>query len=219
MGLLFKHGLVFDLDDTLYSEMDFVLSAYRCISNELSKETGREHFQELCELRESGVNPLEKILERYKVSITISSLVDLYRFHRPQIMLRDGARDLLDSARRRGIPIGLVTDGRGRTQRNKLCELGIEDCFDLIVISEEFGSEKPSLKNFLAFSSRFMCLKYWYVADNWKKDFLGPNQLGWDSVCLLDDGRNVHKRPADLASAFHPKYVISKLDELHSYLQ
>jgi putative hydrolase of the HAD superfamily len=218
MVSLFSHGIVFDLDDTLYSEEDFVLSAYRHISAELSRETGLEHFTEMCEFRRNGLNPLDAILERYRVSIDIKTLVDLYRFHLPTIELRDGAKWLLDQIKRKEIPLGLVTDGRSRTQRNKLTGLGIDGYFDSIVISEEFGLEKPSVANFLEFSKRFSCLTYWYVGDNWAKDFFGPNQLGWNSVCLVDDGRNIHKKPASISEEFHPKYSISKLNELIALL-
>lgn len=219
MESLFNHGIVFDLDDTLYSEEDYVLSAYRHISAELSKETGLEHFGEMCDFRKNGLNPLDAILDRYRFSMDVGALVELYRFHLPKIELRDGVKRLLDQIKEKGIPLGLVTDGRSRTQRNKLIGLGIDGYFDSIVISEEFGSEKPSVANFLAFSTCFSCSSYWYVGDNWAKDFLGPNQLGWNSVCLVDDGRNIHKKPAKIAEEFHPKYSITKLNELIALLE
>ena len=219
MESLFNHGIVFDLDDTLYSEEDFVLSAYRYISAELSKETGLDHFSEMCDLRAIGRNPLDAILERHSVSTNVDTLVELYRFHAPTIKLREGAKSLLEQIKAKGIPLGLVTDGRSRTQRNKIFGLGIDRYFDSIVISDEFGSEKPSVANFLAFSTRFSCSRYWYVGDNWKKDFLGPNQLGWNSVYLLDDGRNIHKKPVEIGNEFHPKYSISKLSELIALLE
>ncbi len=47
--------------------------------------------------------------------------------------------------------LGMITDGRSITQRNKYRALELDRFIDDndLVISEEFGSEKPSEKNFL----------------------------------------------------------------------
>jgi putative hydrolase of the HAD superfamily len=37
-----------------------------------------------------------------------------------------------------------------------------------------------------------------YVADNPMKDFVWPNRLGWTTVQLLDNGRNVHSQTIQL---------------------
>ena len=36
-----------------------------------------------------------------------------------------------------------------------------------------------------------------YVGDNLKKDFIAPYHLGWMTICLKDDGRNIHRKEVD----------------------
>ena len=54
-----------------------------------------------------------------------------------------------------------------------------------------------------------------YVGDNLKKDFVGANALGWQTVCLLDDGRNIHKQEFEkYGEEYQPKVKINTLLEL-----
>lgn len=83
------------------------------------------------------------------------------------------------------------------------------------MISEEFGSEKPSARNCEFFAEKFPGADFCCVGDNPAKDFAAPNALGWRTVCLLDDGGNV--RPQDFAAvpaAFLPQRKIKTLTEL-----
>ena len=41
------------------------------------------------------------------------------------------------------------------------------------------------------------CHDFTYVGDNPRKDFIAPNALGWQTVCLKDDGRNIHRQRVD----------------------
>ena len=100
-------------------------------------------------------------------------------------------------------------------QRNKIEALGLSRWMDAedIVISEEFGSEKPALSNYAYFMERYPeCHDFTYVGDNLKKDFIAPNALGWLTVCLKDDGRNIHRQEVeDLEEGMRPKRWIERL--------
>jgi putative hydrolase of the HAD superfamily len=63
------------------------------------------------------------------------------------LTLTAGVRALLTELKSSGHVLGLLTDGRSRTQRNKIRALGVEKWIDEIVISEEFGSAKPNERN------------------------------------------------------------------------
>lgn len=58
---------------------------------------------------------------------------------------------MLINLKQKGYKLGLITDGFSITQGNKLKALDIENLFDIIVISEEFGSKKPDLRNYELF--------------------------------------------------------------------
>ena len=56
--------------------------------------------------------------------------------------------------------------------------------------------------------------KYVYVGDNPVKDFLAPNKLGWMTVCLLDNGQNIHLQDFTLSVEFLPQRKIKDITEL-----
>src|SRR5690606_34560020 len=107
-----------------------------------------------------------------------------YREHMPEIKLREGVIEFLEELKNHQVPLGLITDGRSISQRNKLKALKIEGFFDDIIISEEFGSEKPDPENYLYFVNKYGKRDYYYIGDNTGKDFLIPARLGWNIICI-----------------------------------
>ena len=88
-----------------------------------------------------------------------------------------------------------------------------------IIISEEFGSGKPSEANFRYFMERYpKVAQLAYVGDNLRKDFITPKRLGWETFCLLDDGRNNHPQDFSCPEEFLPNIKIAALNELLSVL-
>ena len=88
------------------------------------------------------------------------------------------------------------------------------DWIEDVVISEEFGSEKPCEANYLYFEKKYPDYRFTYIADNLKKDFVAPNRLGWRTVCLKDDGRNIHSQNIEIAEVQKPQFIIDKLTDL-----
>ena len=204
--------IIFDLDDTLAYEIDYLKSAYKEIAENLDKVNSENLRLEMLEAYHKGLNVFEILIQKYPNS-TKQRLINIYRTHFPDIQFIEGANDLLDDIKRKGYKIGLITDGRSITQRNKLRALGIEGLFDLIIISEEFGSTKPDERNYKAFVVDDIS-EYFYIADNPKKDFLTPNKLGWTSICLLDKGNNIHPQNFDLDEKYLPKFVIENIKDV-----
>ncbi|OJU39929.1 MAG: hypothetical protein BGN97_13990 [Microbacterium sp. 69-10] len=62
--------------------------------------------------------------------------------------LFDDSRDVLVELRRRGIPIGLITNGPSTFQREKLRTVGIDGLFDVVVASGDIGVLKPDAEIF-----------------------------------------------------------------------
>ena len=114
----------------------------------------------------------------------------------------------------RKIGFSIITDGRSISQNNKIKALGLSHLAQNIIISEETGYEKPHVNNFKIIEKIYPDKKLLYVADNTSKDFLAPNTLKWDTVCLLDNGQNIHKQNFDLQIKYLPKIKINYLKEL-----
>jgi putative hydrolase of the HAD superfamily len=207
-------AVVFDLDDTLYKELDFLKSAYTAIAQTLTAQIGHNIFDEMLDLYKKKESTLDVIKTKYTFKESIENLIDLYRFHLPSINPSEGAIDLLSSLKKNKIKIGLITDGRSISQRNKIKALHFENLLHEIIISEEFGTEKPCLDNFQFFNTKYPNHTFFYIGDNTKKDFIAPNKLGWTTIGLLDDGQNIHKQDINISADKLPHYWVSSLAEL-----
>lgn len=212
-----KKVVCFDLDDTLYKEIGFLYSGYRVISQVIEQRTGSTGvYDQMCQLRHDGKNVFEELEKKYRGVINKAEMLTIYREHKPSISLDDGIESLLDALKQSGCIIGLITDGRSISQRNKISALGLERWIDNqnIVISEEFGSEKPNEQNYLYFEKRYPGCRYYYIGDNVEKDFIAPNKLGWETYCLKNDMRNVHYQNFNMPDIYLPNRIISLISDL-----
>ena len=213
--------ICFDLDDTLYKEIDYLKSAYREIAFFAARgdEDKREKaYKVMMEAYYAGGNAFETLNAFLGLDTPVTHYLDIYRSHLPLICLSTETIKTLDTLKAEGYIIGLITDGRSAQQRSKIHMLRLNRWIDKedIVISEEFGSEKPSLANFEYFMQRYPdCNDFTYVGDNPKKDFVAPNALGWKTICLKNDGRNIHQQSfEELAKEYLPDTIIESLAEI-----
>lgn len=219
--------IAFDLDDTLYKERDFVASGYRAIADRLEKKYGFRSSEMINVMSTAPLNPFDSLAEYLTnraiqqgltVDEDIAWMVDTYRHHIPEIKVSPDVSETLTTLKKRGNRLALITDGRVITQSNKIISLGIDEIIDEgnISISEAIGAEKYHRLPF----DRIMKLNpdvdsFAYVGDNPMKDFLWPNRLGWTTIQLKDNGRNVHSQSIELpANDYRPQMVIDRLSDL-----
>lgn len=215
----------FDLDDTLYKEIDFLKSGYRKVSEMVGNRyslDAHEVYARLLSWYNQGENPFERMNEAYGLNNPIGDYLNVYRYHQPSILLSQETISTLDALKDEGSVLGIISDGREITQKQKIEALGLFGLIesDFVFINEDKKYFKPNHWSF----DRFMLtcyekypnaeLDFYYVGDNTDKDFLAPNQLGWESICLLDDGRNIHKQNFVLSKEYLPKYTIKSMVEL-----
>ena len=220
--------ICFDLDDTLCKEIDYLKSAYREISLYAAEHCrgcsdpvavlAHKAYEAMFAAYHEGQNAFEELNKFLGLSLPVSDYLYIYRNHKPKIDLLEDVAQTLDTLKTEGVRIGLITDGRSVQQRNKIEALCLRRWIrnEDIVISEDFGSEKPALANFEYFMNRYPeCHDFTYVGDNPRKDFIAPNALGWLTVCLKDDGRNIHKQDfTSITAQALPKKTIESLKEL-----
>lgn len=214
--------VIFDLDDTLYYEIDYLRSAYKEIANAFVDKTHVDDLlQQMLYQYNSGNNVFKYLLSNYSSNLEVSDLLEIYRNHKPDIALSKSRTDLLQTLSLWNIPIGLVTDGRTITQRSKIDALGLSQYIHSsnIIISEEFGSSKPSVANFEYFQTQYNNKTFVYIGDNVSKDFLAPNQLGWKTICLKDMGVNIHKQNFDHGKDYLPTYICNNFNEIKDILK
>ncbi len=211
-----RHTIVFDLDDTLVKEIDYLKSAFGEIAAHVDS-TCNGLFDEMFGWYQGKQDVFGHVVQRYP-HVVKEDLKAIYRNHVPKFDPLSESRELLIRLKAQGHFLGLVTDGFSITQRNKINALDIGHLFDRIVVSEEFGSEKPSERNFEVFHE-LGTKHYFYISDNVAKDFIAPNKLGWTTVCLLDDGQNIHRQDFTREKAYLPQHKIAHLSQLEPILQ
>ena len=148
-----SRALLFDLDDTLFLEEDFVASGLGAVADHCACACGApagELFDHLWyDFRRLGRTQIfDRFLKAYPMAARdVAELVGVYRDHEPRLDLPALSRLTLKRARDVG-RVGLVTDGAPRTQRHKVAALGLEAQVDLIVYAWDHAP-KPDPAGFL----------------------------------------------------------------------
>lgn len=211
--------VVFDLDDTLYPEADYVKSGIRYVCGRLRGLCGADVYPLVeADIREGCGDWLAAACGHAGLPASAKeSLLWMYRLHAPDIRLEPTCVRALYQIRNRAKAVAVLTDGRSITQRQKLVALGLGGW--PAYISEDYGSEKPSPERFKIIEARYPASHYVYVGDNVKKDFLGCNRLGWVSIGLRTGARNVHLQTTDgLPADALPTHWVSDWDEMTEFL-
>ena len=221
-------GIVFDLDDTLYFERDYARSGFvhLAATTAADEEQATAMVAWLMAAFEAG--PRNDIVDRFVAAhptvaarYRVAELVDVYRSHQPEIMLIPGTEDLLDRLRRRGVRLGLLSDGRVEGQRAKLAALRLQGALDPIVLTAAHkGFRKPSVRGFewIGRAWDLPCTELAYVADNPSKDFVAPRRLGWRTV-RVRDRRQVTYQLVPESNDQRPDIEVAGLAEAIEYLE
>lgn len=179
--------VIFDLDDTLYSEKEYVKSGYNKIAQAFPQV--KDMAGKLWTAFLEGKKAIDEVLraERLLTKENLEKCLNIYRFQAPNIQLYDGVVEMLERFKASGKKLGLITDGRPEGQRAKIKALGIEKLFDSIIITDELGGaeyRKPCEKAFILTSERLgvSLEKCAYIGDNVNKDFIAPKKLGMKSI-------------------------------------
>ena len=211
-------GVIFDLDDTLYSEKDYVLSGFKAVSEYLGN---LEYTDKLWSFFEAGKLALDELLSEIGRQQEKDNCLTVYREHSPKINLYQGIPDLLKAIKDANIRIGIITDGRVTGQKAKINALGLSELVDDIIITDELGGVRFRKPNDIAY--RMMQTKWQipyeeiiYIGDNPEKDFQAPCQLGMHTMLFRNKG-GLYYDAHDVPIVCN--YVVDSLDEMLNRLQ
>ncbi len=192
-------AVIFDLDDTLYAYevldkeacervREFACAEFGITAQKYEEaflygrsETKRSlgdvaachnrilYFQKTLEYL--GVNPVPMSLQLYET---------YWGTFLEKMVLREGARQLLDAMHKHGIRVMVCTDLTAHIQHRKIDALGIADDICCLVTSEEAGKEKPSGEIFALCLEKLKVLpgEICFIGDNFKKDIEGAKAAG-----------------------------------------
>lgn len=174
-------AVIFDLDDTFYPEIDYVISGCKAISAVIAKgdKTIEHKFNDAFDkiVAQSPFGVIDKFCEVYNDKhFNKGYLLEIYRNHKPEIKLYDDVIPCLEKLKTSSVKLALLTDGRPEGQRKKINALGIAQYFDYIVITDELGGiefRKPNIRAYEIICNKLqiaLC-DVMVVGDNIQKDF------------------------------------------------
>ncbi len=185
-------AVVFDLDDNLYGEKEYIKSGYRAVAKVIpGVYNAADKLWTAFEDKKSAIDEV-LLAESIYTDELKQKCLSIYRTHIPEIHLYEGVENLFETLRKKGLKLGIITDGRPEGQRAKIKSLNLEAYVDNIIITDELGGiefRKPNEKAFYLMREQLgidfseMC----YVGDNIKKDFIAPDKLGMKSIRILNN--------------------------------
>ncbi|MDO8429803.1 MAG: HAD family hydrolase [bacterium] len=186
-------AIIFDLDDTLYSEITFVRSGFIAVARYAAinfKVSEKEFYKKLINrFNSDGRGKIfDNILTEYNLfsKRRVALLVNCYQRHIPNIVLYSEVRSILHALKKK-YGLGIITDGKGMVQRKKVRALKLKFFFDCIMYTHDYGKEKPH-----PFSFKKMLLHFQvqpeeavYIGNNPYKDFIGARRVGLKTIRIL----------------------------------
>ncbi len=186
--------VVFDVDDTLYAEIDYIKSGLRAGLSALNIPVNHDTFQEAYIARVLKGDRdclIQKSAAQLGIALTppdLDAFLTAYRDHQPHIQLSPAVALYLDALKRRQIALAVISDGDPVRQQRKVNSLGLSLWCDPIVFPGSIrpGLDKRSPEPFELLMRHFgHGHRFIFVADNSTKDFLHPLRLGWSAIQIL----------------------------------
>lgn len=218
-------AVIFDLDDTLYYEKDYVLGAFKdvCLylSDKYNKEVKKLYKRCIEILEEHGRGKIFNILcEENYIEEDINNLVNIYRNSKPNLELYPDVIEFIKHIKNYNINTGIITDGCANVQWNKIKVLGLKNIIDKIIVTDDYGLgySKPHIRSYMDIISFFNvkpceCI---YVGDNPSKDFIGAKKIGIKTV------RIIREKGDHINDIYNNKYeaelIVKNFDEIYEKL-
>ncbi len=217
--------LVFDLDDTLYDEKQFVYSGFLEVANwisEMSKTSSNIIYESM--VKDLSVNGRGEVFNNalkiyfHKTKKNIKKCISIYRLHKPRISLEKDVVNLLIELGKT-YELYIVTDGNKIVQNNKIKSLDVEKFIKKAFITYRYGlkASKPSLKCFEIIKNieKINWQELVYIGDNPNKDFVNLNKVDAITIRVLQgDYANI-----EVTNEYDAKFKIDKLTDLRMLIK
>jgi len=210
--------IVFDLDDTLYDELDFVKSGFNEVSEFLSKKFNipKNKCYEIMinELQYGRGEIFDNTLKKYNIfsKKLVKQCISRYRSHKPKIHLFHSAIKCLKKLDI--FPLYIVTDGNKIVQKNKVKALKIQKKVKFIFITSNYTlkNAKPSPYCFFKICEleKTSPQNIIYIGDDPSKDFVKIKQKGFKTIRVLT-GKFKNEK---YSKQFDADLTIKSLEEL-----
>ncbi len=229
-------AVVFDVDDTLYDQQAPFKKAVYQICPLFQKE---DMHQLYLQFRYYSDENFPKVMtgewtlvemRNYRIK---QSLIDLdypalteeecllfqkiYEHELDHIEMADEVKETLDYLKKKGVPLGIITNGPTDHQAKKIRQLQVADWVDLnhVIISQTTGYQKPETEIFDLASQKFGFKpeETLYVGDNFDSDVKGSKRSGWKALWF-----NHRQRTAPKTTDVHCDLEINSFPQFYETL-
>lgn len=198
-----------DLDDTVW---DFSANSWDSLGELFYQEGLEPYFDSVDDWREKYLKCNHSLWPLYNEGKITKEYLQLERFRRvlddahfPQELLIekakaldplylsilgkksrlvDGASDMLRHLKEHGYKIGLISNGFHEVQYSKMRSAHIEHFFDVVVLSDDAGANKPNQRifDFALDKAGTTASKSIIIGDNPDTDIAGALAAGWGAI-------------------------------------
>ncbi|ARJ50588.1 HAD family hydrolase [Staphylococcus lutrae] len=229
-----NNTIIFDLDDTLYDQLQpFEYAYYRHFGDsQIGVERLYRHFriygEALFEATQSGHMSISAMhvvrITRAVADFDIALPVDKarafqkdYETAQQHLTLSDTMTTLLRYLVAQGVRMGIVTNGESDRQRAKIKALKLDSYFpeSHLFISAELGVAKPNPAIFNRVGQQLEVQPHttYFIGDHFENDVLGALNVGWQAIWF--------NRRHHIPSQMHrrPMYTVTTERELLNVVQ
>ncbi|HZS76003.1 MAG TPA: HAD family hydrolase [Ktedonobacteraceae bacterium] len=200
--------------ETLVQALQESRNTYKHEIEQDAEKQRRDRLQPF-ETRLETVENALKALNRANKQIATEMVRAYETFSDAHRHLAPHALDVLQILRERSFALALLSNGNATYQRRKIAHYGLAPFFDVILIEEEFGVEKPNARIFLHALDRLhvTAQQAWMIGDDLARDIAGAQQVGIFAVwCDFD------KKGLPDNNAVRPDWIIHDLSEVSEIL-
>ncbi|WKZ30842.1 MAG: HAD family hydrolase [Candidatus Dojkabacteria bacterium] len=205
-----------DLTEGKYSESDsekMLSSSREYINNATTSDAAAydtalylQHMVENADIRSDRFELLYRLQDSY------------YKYMLKNLRLYDDAEEFLQWLKESGRKVAIISDGTVKMKLEQIHELGIGRYVDLLVTSEESGSNKPAPNSYMLAMHKLKMSpsELFVIGNSLKLDIYGANMLGMVTV-----EANLTKlgQTATREGMFKPRYTVDSLAKVRDIIE
>ncbi|WP_322906657.1 HAD family hydrolase [Paenibacillus campi] len=201
-------NLIFDMDDTLYDQMEPFGHAYNdvfgaqaqyevpverlFVKSRLHSDVVFDQVQNgLMSDDEMHVYRITHAFADFGIAISVEQALafqERYAFHQQYLEVHPFMKELLDYGQQHGLRMGIITNGPAEHQAAKVKQLGMERWIapEDIFISGKIGIAKPhtAIFRYVEQQMQIVPADTWYFGDAYANDVVGAKRAGWHCVWI-----------------------------------
>lgn len=234
LGGFFMKTFIFDVDDTLYDQVQpfekafnkYLKGKYDLDVQELYKRSrvySDAIFPQVesgeMSVDDSGVYRMIHALKEYGITYTPEEALVFqleYRYQQSHLELSQTIIDMFDDIKER-VQLGVLTNGVSEHQHKKIEGLKLKrwipesHCF----VSGDLGVSKPDIKAFKHIEKQLhnKPIDTYFVGDSLNHDLIGAKQAGWKMIWINRRNHDVSK------CLYQPDYIVKNEEEMISTIK